>query len=262
MSGKTRRFGDTMAEVSGDGPAVVLVHGMGLNMHMWRGQLAPLEHWFTVVRYDLLGHGTSTARPGPYALADFVDQLARLLDELEIERCHLLGFSLGGLIAQAFAIHHAGRVDRLAILNAGYDRSDGERAGMIERLRIALADGYGGTVETALARWFTPEFFLRRPEVIEQVRRWMHANDAAVYPEIYRVLAYGDRELAAAVTTLRCPTLVLSCEGDTGSPPAMARRMAAAIPGARLAIVPKLKHLGLMEDPSAINDIVLPFLTG
>ncbi len=252
----------TMAVISGAGSPVVLVHGMGLNLAMWRGQLAPLEQQFKVVRYDLLGHGASQARPGPYVLADFVDQLARLLDGLEIERCHLVGFSLGGLIAQAFTLDHPLRVDRLAVLNTGFDRDDGERAGMIERLRIAWEDGHAATVETALARWFTAEFTKCQPNLIDQVRGWMHANDPAVYPEVYRVLVYGDRALAAELPAIRCPALVLTCAGDSGSPPAMAQRMARAIPHAHLAIVPDLKHMGLLEDPPAINDILLPFLVG
>ena len=257
---------DTSLTVTGDGAAVVLVHGMGLNMAMWQGQAAALSNVFKVVRYDLLGHGASAARPvaygpGPYEIADFVDQLARVLDHLGIERCRLVGFSLGGLIAQAFTIAHGHRVERLAILNTGFDRDDGERAGMIERLKIARKDGFTATIEMALERWFTPAFATAEPEAVDQVRQWMAANDGAVYPEIYRLLAHGDRELAGLVATISCPTLVLTCDGDSGSPPAMARRMADAIPYAYPAIVPSLRHMGLFEEPSAINKILLPFLT-
>ena len=251
---------DTALSVTGDGPAVVLVHGMGLNLNMWQGQLTQLARNFKVVRYDLLGHGRSQARPGPYNMIDFVDQLERLLDHLSIQRCYLVGFSLGGLIAQAFAIAFPKRVCRLVVLNAGYDRSDKERAGMIERLRTARRDGYGATVEMALERWFTETFATDHPETIDQVRCWMHSNDPDIYPEIYRVLAFGDQALASEIRKIRCPTLVLTCKDDVGSPPDMARRMAQAIPGAQLAIVPGLRHMGLMEAPSAINKILVSFL--
>jgi len=247
--------------VSGDGPPVVLVHGMGLKLEMWRGQVEAMETAFTVVRYDLLGHGGSPGRPGVYELQDFVDQLSRLLAHLDIECCALVGFSLGGLIAQAFALAHPRQVARLAILNAGFDRSEAERAGMLERLRIAREDGHGATVETALERWFTPVFAARRGEVVEQVGKWMWANDRDTYAEIYRVLAHGDKELADRLPGISCPTLVLTCEDDSGSPPHMAQAMARAIPNAELAIVPRLRHMGLLEDPGAINKILLPFLT-
>ncbi len=247
---------------SNDGPPVVLVHGMGLNLAMWQGQLASLEQRFKVLRYDLLGHGDSVARAGPYRMDDFVRQLTALLDHLDIEHCHLVGFSLGGLIVQAFAVAHGNRVDRLAILNAGFDRSAEERAGIIERLQVALDNGHGATVAGALKRWFTPDFAARRPDVIERVRLWMEANDANIYPEIYRVLAYGDQALAGTISTIQAPTLVLTCSDDSGSPPAMVARMARAMPHAELAIVAGLKHMGLMEDPPAINNILMPFLIG
>tara|TARA_B100000586_G_C20090107_1_gene419672 strand:+ start:669 stop:1436 length:768 start_codon:yes stop_codon:yes gene_type:complete len=251
---------DTSFSVTGDGPVVVLVHGMGLNLDMWQGQLAPLARKFKMLRYDLLGHGRSQAHPGPYEMVDFVDQLERLLDHLSIERCRLVGFSLGGLIVQAFTIACPTRVCRLAVLNAGYDRSDKDRAGMIERLRIARQDGHGTTVEMALERWFTEKFATDHPEIIDQVRHWMHSNDRNIYPEIYRVLAFGDQALASEIPKIRCPTLVMTCSDDVGSPPDMARRMAQAIPGAELAIVPELRHMGLMEAPSAINEILISFL--
>ena len=256
------KFDDTALTVAGDGAPVVLVHGMGLNRYMWDGQMPPLTASFRVVAYDLLGHGQSIARPGPYAMDNFVDQLARLLDRLEIKRCGLVGFSLGGLIAQAFTLAHAGRVDALAILNAGYDRSADERSGMIERLKITRDAGHGATVEMALARWFTPDFAARRPDRVETVRRWMHANDPAAYREIYRVLVYGDRPLSDAISAIRCPALVLACEEDVGNSPEMARRMVRRMANARLAIVPGLRHMGLVEDPDVINEILVPFLAG
>ncbi len=248
--------------ISGTGPPVVLIHGMGLNRHMWTGQVAALEDRFTVLRYDILGHGESPLRPGPYDMADFVGQLHDLMSDRDIDSCSLVGFSLGGLIAQAFTLAHPEMVERLAILNAVFDRSDDERAGMVNRLEIAQTQGFAVTVEAALERWFTPEFAARRREVVEQVRRWMQANDRDAYAAIYKLLTYGDRDLAARLPDIRCQALVLTCQDDVGSPPAMAARMAQAIPSATLAVVPSLRHMGLMEDPAAVNGPLLAFLEG
>ena len=251
---------DTAFSVTGNGPVVILVHGMGLNLQMWWGQLPQLAPNFKVVRYDLLGHGRSQVRSGPYDMTDLIDQLTRLLDHLKIQHCYLVGFPLGGLIAQAFTVAFPGKVSRLAVLNTGYDRSHKERAGLIERLRIARRGSYKSTIEMAMERWFTEEFAVSHPEVVDEVRHWMHSNDPDVYAEIYKVLAYGDRALASELLKIRCPTLVMTCEDDIGSPPAMAGRMALAIPGAELAIVPELRHMGLMEKSSAFNEILISFL--
>lgn len=256
----TERLRDTSYRIDGTGTPLVLVHGMGLNLSMWDWQLPALSPHFRTIRYDLLGHGESEKAIKDYEMVDFVDQLARLLDGLSVERCALAGFSLGGLIVQAFTLAHPDRVSALAILCAGHDRSDEERAGMLERLEMAQQQSHIATVEMALERWFTEGFAARQPDVIDTVRRWMTDNDPAVYPLIYKVLATGDKPLARAIAKIACPTLVLACELDTGNSPEMAHRMAALIPNARAAIVPGLKHMGLAENPAAIGDILVPFL--
>lgn len=254
------KFADTAVKTEGTGYPVILVHGMGLNLHMWDWQLPALLPHFRVIRYDLLGHGDSEKPVRPYEMAHFVDQLIRLIDALGLERCALAGFSLGGLIVQAFALAHPERVSALAILSAAHDRNAEERAGMRKRLELAQTQGHLSTVEIALERWFTEDFAARRPDVIDRVRKWMTGNDPTVYPLAYKVLAEGDQPLARAIAAIRCPTLVLACELDHGNTPAMARRMADLIPGAEAAIVPGLKHMGLAENPDAISSILVPFL--
>ena len=129
-------------------------------------------------------------------------------------------------------------------------------------LQVALDNGHSTAVAGALERWFTPDFAARRPDVIERVRLWMEAKDANIYPEIYRVLAYDDQALAGTFSIIQAPILVLTCSDDSGSPPAMLARIARATPHAELAIIAGLKHMGLMEDPPAINNILIPFLIG
>ena len=253
---------DTAYEIDGTGPPLVLVHGMGLNYAMWDWQLPFLTPYFEVIRYDLLGHGESAKPVKNYKMNNFVDQLAQLADSLGSNCYALAGFSLGGLIVQSFALAHPDRVSKLAILCAGHDRSDEERAGMLDRLRLTEREGHTATVEMALERWFTPGFAIRQPDVIEKVRRWMSDNDPRVYPLIYKVLATGDKPLAKAITKIACPTLVLACEEDHGNSPAMAHRMAKLIPEGRAVIVPKLRHMGLTENPEAIARELLPFLRG
>ncbi|NKB58631.1 MAG: alpha/beta fold hydrolase [Alphaproteobacteria bacterium] len=255
-----RLFGDTAAILEGGGPPVILIHGMGLNRHMWEWQLPPLLQRFRVIRYDLLGHGESNKTIRNYQMDDLVDQIVRLMDALKLDRCALVGFSLGGMIGQAFAIAHPDRISALAILNSAHDRSEEQRTGMLERLETAIQSGLQETTEVALARWFNDDFAARRPDVIDKVRQWMMANDPKVYPLLYRILAEGDRPLATAINEIRCPTLALACEQDHGNSPAMAHRMAELIPKGRAVVVPGLKHMGLAENPDAISRILVPFL--
>lgn len=254
------RIGNTAYAMTGEGPPVVLVHGLGVNRQMWRWQLDALSRRFAVVSYDLLGHGDSGDPPIPCRLGDFSDQLVELLDGLGLGRCALIGFSLGGMIVRDFALAHPERVSALAILNSAHARTPEQREAIMIRVRQAAADGPAATIEVALERWFSEGFRARHPEIPKLVRDWVTANDPKIYPAIYRLLAEGDAELAGPVGAIRCPTLVLTGGDDYGNSPEMARQMAALIPGARAEVFPGLRHMGLVEAPDVFNEALISFL--
>lgn len=249
----------TVYDITGDGPPVVLVHGLGLDRHMWQWLLPDLVG-FRVVTYDLLGHGESPNPPDKANLTVFSEQIIGLLDHCGIGCCSLAGFSLGGMIARRLAIDHAGRFTALAILNSVHDRTPDERAAIMMRVEQSRQSGPAATVEAALERWFTERFRRANPGVTDQVRRWVLANRPKIYSEIYQILADGDAELAEPIRTIRCPTLVMTGEEDYGNSPAMAVRMAAAIPGAEAMILPGLRHMGLAENPKLFNAPLIRFL--
>jgi len=249
----------TAYDLAGDGPAVVLVHGLGLDRHMWQW-LAPDLAGFRVLSYDLIGHGQSPDPGGAPSLTMFSEQIRGLMDHCGIARAAVAGFSLGGMIARRFVIDHPDRVAALAILNSAHDRTPEERAAILTRVEQARAEGPSATVEAALERWFTAPFRAAHPEIMGRVRAWVLANRPAVYPEIYRVLAEGDAEIAGPIRDISCPTLAMTGEQDHGNSPDMTRRMAAAIPGAEAVILPDLRHMGLAEDPATFNAPLVGFL--
>lgn len=251
--------GTAFAE-SGSGPTIVLVHGLGLGRAMWRWQLPDLEPHFRVLAYDLFGHGESAPPPGPPDLAMFASQLLRLVEHCRIETLGVVGFSLGGMIARRFAIDYPDRVGALAILHSAHDRSPVEREAVRARVRQAREEGPAATADAALERWFTPEFRTARPHVVSQVRRWILANDPAIYPDIYEVLAEGDSEIRSDIGRITCPTLVMTGDDDRGNSPEMARAMAAGIPNARVVVLPGLRHMALAESPQAFNPPLVTFL--
>ena len=252
--------GGTAWALHGSGPALALIHGFGLNRAMWQWQLPALAPHFRVLTYDLLGHGESAPPAGTPDLAMFSGQLRRLMDRCGIERAAVAGFSLGGMIARRFALDHPDRLSALAILHSPHDRSPAAREAVRQRVLRAEAHGPAAGVDAALERWFTPAFRAEAPELIALVRSWIARNDAAVYAQVYRVLAEGDAELARGLERIACPTLVMTGADDPGNTPAMARAMAGLIPGARLAILPGLRHMALAESPPAVSEPLRAFL--
>ncbi len=250
----------TAYDVYGDGAPVILIHGLGLNRAMWQWQLPALSAKFQVVCYDLLGHGESPNPAGPCTMQQMVGQLADLMSDLNIPRAALIGFSLGGLINRAFALEHPDKTTALVILNSAHARTAAQRDSIELRVRQAKESGPAATVDAALERWFSEEFARREPQVLEQVRQWVIANDASVYPDLYRLLAEGDKGLETEIAAIDCPTLIVTGEEDHGNSPEMTRQMAALIPNARAEILPGLRHMALVEDSATINGLLVEFL--
>jgi len=250
----------TAYDVYGHGAPVILIHGLGLNRDMWQWQLPALSPKFQVVCYDLLGHGESPKPAGPYSMEQMVGQLDDLMIDLSISRAALVGFSLGGLINRAFALAHPDKTSALVILNSAHARTDEQRASIDLRVQQARESGPSATIDAALERWFSEDFARREPQVLEQVRQWVIANDASVYPHLYRLLAEGDGGLESAISTIDCPTLIVTGDEDFGNSPEMTRQMADLMPNARAEILPGLRHMALAEDPATVNELLVEFL--
>ena len=259
---KSEISGNTRYSIAGEGPAVVLVHGLGLNRQMWQWQLDSLIPHFKVITYDLLGHGESHKPAGEFKLAHMVAQLADLLNALEVTQCGLVGFSLGGQIVQAFTLAHPDKVFALAILNAAHSRTDEQRAAIMQRVRQVEQGGGEVTASDAMLRWFGANFAARHPEVLASVKEWVISNDRGVYPRLYEMMAHSDIGLETAISAIQCRTIVVTGSEDYGNSPEMAESMAALIPNARAVILPGLRHMALAEDPEAVNSLLVPFLLG
>ena len=252
----------TVYDLSGpkSAPVVVLIHGLGLNRHVWRWHEPTLAARYRVLNYDLCGHGESASPTDMPSLALFSRQLENLLDHIDIATCSVVGFSLGGMINRRFALDHPARVTALAILNSPHERSPEQQRLVEDRAAQSSAGGPAATLDATIERWFTPGFREAHPGVIALVRKWVLDNDFASFAQCRQVLARGVIELIRPEPAIRIPTLVMTCENDSGSTPAMSHAIAAEIAGARTIIVPGLQHMGLVERPTLFTVPLLHFL--
>ncbi len=250
----------TAVEISGSGPPVVLLHGVGLNQSIWAGQVTALASDFQVITYDLLGHGRTAAARASAPLADWVDQLNGVVRDLVLEKFSLVGFSFGGLIAQAYGAQHSRLIEKLVLMNTVYDRSEAERSRVLSRLEVVKREGPQATVPTALSRWFSAEFSKAHPEIMNQYAALLRGNDAASFLSAYECFARADRDLVGMLAAFDRPTLVMTGELDTGSTPAMARKLAGMIPGAECSIIAGGRHMMPVEMPDEVNSVLRRFL--
>jgi 3-oxoadipate enol-lactonase len=237
-------------------PVVVLSCSLGTDLSMWDPQMEALRSHFRVLRYDIRGHGSSPAPPGPYSIADLGGDLLALLDRLDVERAHICGVSIGGMTGMWVAAHAPERVDRLVLCctSAHFDAGSAYR----ERAALVRASGIPQLVDAALERWFTSGFRERSGELMDRMARALMNVEPEGYAGCCEALA--DMDLRGRLAAIRAPTLVIAGEHDPATPPDHGRLIAEGIAGARFELVPGA-HLSSIEQAESVNALILSHLT-
>jgi len=249
---------DIHYEIAGSGPCVVFAHSLGSDLSIWEAQKSALAPRHTVLCYDLRGHGDSEATAGSYDFDLLAADVVGLLDALKIERAGFVGISLGGMIGQALALAAPRRVQKLVLADTTSRYPPEAQATWPERIRQIEASGLEPLVGPTLERWFTAPYRAAHPDVIARIGGIIRATPVAGYVGCCHAIA--TLNFTERLKALAMPTLVLVGDQDAGTPPAMARELAAAIPGARLEIIPGAAHLSNIEQAETFNRLLLEFL--
>jgi len=266
-SGTVRTSGqDLYYEIHGDGPPLVLVMGIGYDSSLWTLQQIPaLSTRFGVVLLDNRDAGRSSRADHPYDIADMADDLAGLLDALDIPSAHLLGLSMGSMIGMEFALRHADRLDRLVL--AGPNASPARNT--VDPVSIwnwVKSHDPGGEIFGAQQfTWLFSSAFLRNQQAVQETAALLASNPNPVEPEAYdrQSQAYLRFDALDRLGDIQAATLVIVGEQDLLTPPWVAREVAAGIPGARLEIVTGegSSHVLPLERPDDFNRLAIEFLT-
>lgn len=248
-------------EQAGSGHPLVLLHGLGLNLHLWDSQFAPFAGGLRVIRYDLRGFGQSIpSTPAPFSHAE---DLKVLLDHFKIERAHILGLSLGGRIALDFALLYPERLDRLVLVDAalgGYRFAEDWYA----RMATIMQHGKDGDIAAAKRLWLAHPLFdsiraqNRNKQCFEQIAssdpgwHWLHQGfEQSINPSA-----------AKRLHEIKAPTLVVVGEHDLPDFQAIADLLQANIAHAKKKVLAGAGHMANMEAPEQFNETVLRFLAG
>ena len=239
-----------------DAPVVLLSNSLGSTLAMWDPQVPALAERFRVVRYDHRGHGGSPVPPGPYELADVASDALALLDRLGVERAHVCGLSLGGMVGMWLAIHAPERVGRLGLLCTSAKL--GPPSMWQERAATVRAEGTEAIADAGIGRWLTAGFAERHPDMAAALRAMIAGQPDEGYAELCGVIERMD--LVADLGRIAAPTLVIAGAEDPATPPEHAERIAAAVPGARLEVLDGAAHLANVEQPEAVTALLLDHL--
>ena len=239
-------------------PVACLNHCFGSDLHYWDRHLDAFEG-FRVLRYDTRGHGGSDAPDGPYRLEMLAADVAGLLDALGIDRVHFCGVSIGGQIAQTFALDYPERVASLVLVNTTCEYREDQVALWRARARQVLEEGIEPLHAALMSRWFTDEAMARQPPGY----RYMAGAIRQLAPRSFAaaVEAMCGLDTTARLPRIAVPTLVIGTPEAPGAPPEVTEKMARLIPGAELAWLTPARHLASLEHPERFNALVRAFLS-
>ena len=249
-------------QITGTGDPLLMIVGLGSTFEKWGTVTDELARSFTLVLVDNRDMGQSIAKRAPQSLADFAGDFVELLDYLQLDRAHVLGLSLGGIIAQRLAIDHPSRVDRLVLVSCT------NRFGPYLNQMAKL-------VEQSLRR-FPYDMFRRTMELLGTSPEYFDAHSAEIEREITsttgsveqrsaiarQLLCLGCSDVApAGEYRIESPTLVIAGERDLLIPPVCARRMAREISGSEFFPIPGCGHNPLLEKPGVVIPRIVEFLS-
>jgi (E)-2-((N-methylformamido)methylene)succinate hydrolase len=234
-------------------PALVFLHGVGLDHTMWEPLAALLPGDLDVISPDLPGHGGRPPAPVGVTLADLADGVTAEIPA----GSHVVGFSLGALVAQHIARYRPDLVATLTSVSSVCRRTPEERAAVLDRLQTAEND-FVASAQASLRRWYDGTDVDQ--EQVRQTEATLLANNTASFLHCYRVFATADAEIGAELNRITVPALAVTGERDPGSTPEMTRRLAAAMPNCRAVILPGARHMLPVERPRELVDCLSTFI--
>jgi 3-oxoadipate enol-lactonase len=242
----------------GDGPPVVLVHGLGGSLHAWHGVIENLSYHHHVVALDLRGHGRSDAGRSTFSISGWAQDVEALIAALELPPVTLVGHSMGSLVAQQLALANPQTVDNLVLLGGISYFEPPQKELYTKRAELVEGEGMDALVDDWLLGALAPRTQARLPQLSGLLRDLFLRNDPKSYARACRAIAKAP---SLARDEIGQPTLLLVGDHDRSTPIAMAEALHREIPVSRVKVIPTAAHWAMLEQPDAIAAAILEFLT-
>jgi 3-oxoadipate enol-lactonase len=241
----------------GGGPWLTFIHQLGGDLSIWDQLAGYFRDDFTVLRYDVRGHGATAVPDQPFTVADLSRDLVELFDTLNVPQTHLVGMSMGGMIAQQFVLDHPSRIATLTLADTASGTVPENRAAWDQRAAKARSEGMDSLVSATLGRWLTPDYQAAHPEAVEQIREVLQQTSPQGYALACEALR--EFEVHTRLSEIRLPTLAIAGIHDTGTPPAATQAVANAIEGAQYELL-DAAHLAPIEQSHRSAALLETFL--
>jgi len=229
---------------------IVFIHGVGLTKEIWEPQINFFKEYNTLT-YDLLGHGKTALKKSQISFVDFSDQLLNLVNELNFNKIHLVGFSLGALIARDFASKNNDRLSSLIIHGSIYKRTEEQKRVVLNRFEVAKINK-PASKHTAIRRWLSENFIKKNPDIYNKIYSTLEKNNHKNFLKCYEIFVnYIDDD--SMLKKINVDTLITTGENDVGSTLEMSRNLSKMIQGSKFIEIKKGKHLCSIECADDVN---------
>ena len=234
---------------------LVFVHGVGLTHEIWKPQIDYFKD-YTTLSYDILGHGKTPLKKINISFDDFSEQLIKLINELNFQKIHLVGFSIGSLVARNFATKHNDRLQSLTLLGSIYKRNEDQQKVVNDRFNLAKKNHT--LSKQALKRWFTDKYLEKNPNTYEKISSILEGNNMENFLKVYElfVLHKNDENFK----NIKVNTLIMTGENDIGSTVEMSKNLSNVIENSQLKVIKNGKHLCGIECADEVNMIIKNFV--
>ena len=243
----------------GQGTDLILIHGLGGNLHDWDACTPDLARHHRVLRWDVRGFGESDKPAGPYSPQLFARDLAGLARACGVTRAHVAGISMGGVIAQRFALDYPELVTSLTLISTSSEVGAQAHAAWEKTAAVIEHRGFAANADFA-ARLYAPSFVKAHPEAVQAMAMRTAVNDPRAYAAAAR--AIGAYNWTAELSRIQVPTLILQGLDDGLTPPGGSVRMHRTLPRSRLLLIPDCGHVVPEEKPELFTSTLLAFLAG
>jgi len=248
-------------EIHGRGEPLLLIHGLGYPCEMWFAQLLIFSQEFTTMIFDNRGTGRSEKPDEEYSIRQMAENAIGLLDHLAISSAHIVGVSMGGLIAQEMAIEFPKRIAKLVLLSTHYGTGYWEATNLLWEETLSVSTGKMEEIIREKLRFsLTPEFYREQWEIINRIVKIRCVNPQPAYAFMRQFEAAKKFDAKERVRKISAPTLVLSGTEDRIVPIELARRLAEQIPNSRFYEIKRASHLAFIERADEVNRLILEFL--
>ena len=237
-------------------PVLMLSNSLGTSLHMWDAQAPAFARHFRLLRYDRRGHGRSGVSQGPYTMERFGRDVLAILDDLNIEKVHWCGLSMGGMVGQWLGANAPERLGKIILSNTSCYYPD--PTNWLNRIKAVKEGGIAAVADTVIAGWLTADFREREPQIAANMKAMLIASPVQGYLACCEALSTLDQR--ALLPKIKSPTLVIAGRHDMATPIAAGEFIRSQIPGASLTIL-DAAHISNVEQPHAFTDAVIGFLT-